>query len=63
MLGKLLKRVGLFVVFGESHLAVLSLTDGISRSLCSKLPFLGLFPSKTVNFYPVTRVHGLIGRW
>jgi hypothetical protein len=51
----------LFVIFGESHLVVLYLTDYMVRSPCSELPFLESFLSKAVHFYPVTSMYGLVG--
>jgi hypothetical protein len=44
------KQNWLFVSFGESHLTILSLTDCIARSLCSKLHFPGQFNQKRSIF-------------
>ena len=50
-------------MFGESHLAVLYLTDFMVRSTCSDLPLTGLFPSRAVNFYQTIGVYGLVKEW
>jgi hypothetical protein len=45
-----LQDFAISISFGESHLAVLYLTDLIVRSACSELPFPEAFSSKAVNF-------------
>jgi hypothetical protein len=46
------------VIFGESHLAVLHLTDFTVRSPCAECLFPKSFSSNAVNFYPAIRVYG-----
>ena len=58
-----LNDLRLFVVFGESQSAVLDLADWTARRPCSEPRFPDAFPSKVVNFYPVTRVYGLVRGW
>jgi hypothetical protein len=53
----------LFVIFGESQLAVLDLADWIVRSPHSESPFPDSFSSKVVNFYPATRMYSPVGGW
>jgi hypothetical protein len=50
----------LFVIFGERQLAVLDLTDWLTRRPCSERRFPRAYLSKAVNFYPVTRADGLV---
>ena len=49
---------GRFVIFGESHVAVLYPTDFMVGSPCSEFPLAASFSSKAVNFYPATGVYG-----
>jgi hypothetical protein len=60
---KLATTSWLFVIFGESHLAVLSLIDFIVHSPCSELPSLESISSKAVNFCPAPRAYSLVGGW
>jgi hypothetical protein len=50
--------IGLFVIFGESQLAVLHLTDFTVRSPCAECLFPKSFSSNAVNIYPAIRVYG-----
>jgi hypothetical protein len=51
----------LFVIFGESQLAVSYLTNCQGCSPCSEFPLPDLYPSKVVYFDPATCAYGLVG--
>jgi hypothetical protein len=60
---KLLRTSWVLVIFGESHLEVLYLTNSIVRSPCPETNFPKIFPSKLINFYPPIYVYGLTREW